>query len=55
MYYLYTFDRAARWASFEVSLKVRDAILMRVDGFTVQSVELGRYDLEEVMEHVLCF
>ena len=55
MRYLYTFVRAARRAGLEVALKVRDAILVRVDGFAVQSTELGRYDLEEVMEHVLCF
>lgn len=53
--YLYTFVRVTRRAGLEVALKVCDAILVRVDEVTVQSAELRRYDLEEVVEHVLRF
>lgn len=50
---LQTFVRVARHARLEVALKVRGAILVRIDDLTVQSAELGRYDLDEVLEHVL--
>ncbi len=55
MLYLYTLVCVARLACGEVTLKVGDAILVRVDYLTVQGSELGRYDLHEVLEHVLRF
>lgn len=50
---LQTFVRVACHARLEVTLKVRGAILVRVDELTVQGAELGRYNLDEVLEHVL--
>jgi hypothetical protein len=53
--YLYPLICVASLARCEVALKVRDAILVRVDEPTIQSAELGGYDLEEVLVHVLRF
>lgn len=49
---LQTFVRVA-CHGLEVTLKVRDAILVRIDDLTAQGAELGRYNLDEVLEHVL--
>jgi hypothetical protein len=53
--YLYTLFCVASLAGGKVTLKVGDAILMRVDDLTVQGVELGGDDLQEILEHVLRF
>lgn len=50
---LQSFVRVACYARLEVTLKVRDAILVRIDDLTAQGAELGRYNLDEVLEHVL--
>lgn len=50
---LQTFVRVACHARLEVTLKVRGAILVRIDDLTVQGAELGRYNFDEVLEHVL--
>ena len=42
-------------ACLEVALEVRDAVLVRVNGVSVQCAELRCDDLEEVLEHVLRF
>lgn len=52
---LYTFLCVACLAGGKVTLKVCDAILVRIDGLTVQGAELGGDDLQEVLEHVLRF
>ena len=50
---LQTFVRVACQARLEVTLKVRGAILVRIDDLTAQGAVLGRYNLDEVLEHVL--
>jgi hypothetical protein len=52
---LYTLFCIACLAGGEVTLKVRNAILVRVDSLTVQGAELSGDDLQEVLEHVLRF
>lgn len=52
---LHTLFCVACLAGGKVTLKVCDAILVRVDRLTVQGTELGGDDLQEVLEHVLRF
>jgi len=52
---LHTLVCVACLAGGEVTLKVCDAILVRVDDLTVQGAELRGDDLQEILEHVLRF